>query len=68
MENKIFDSREAAAYLHICYDTLVRSVRKNEIPHFKVGRKLLFRKDSLDEFIRKQEDGANDDLHTAAQN
>ncbi|MFV0517405.1 MAG: helix-turn-helix domain-containing protein [Aminipila sp.] len=62
MDNTVFDSREVAEYLHICYDTLVRKVKKQEIPHFKIGRKLLFRKTSLDEFIRKQEAGENEHI------
>lgn len=55
MENTVFNSHEASKYLHICYDALVKGARRGEIPHFRVGRKLLFRKSSLDEFIRKQE-------------
>lgn len=67
MENTVFDSREAAAYLHIHYDTVIKSARRGELPHFKVGRKLLFRKDSLDEFIRKQEESVPDDLDSTIQ-
>ncbi|QAT43474.1 helix-turn-helix domain-containing protein [Aminipila luticellarii] len=65
MENTVFDSHETAVYLHIHYDTVIKSARRGEIPHFKVGRKLLFRKDSLDEFIRRQEEGASADLLAA---
>lgn len=55
MDNTVFDSQEAAAYLHIHYDTLIRKSKMGEIPHFRIGRKYLFRKESLDEFIRDQE-------------
>lgn len=56
MENTVFDTKEAAAYLKVHYETLLKGARRGEIPHFKVGRKVLFRKESLDEFIRKQEE------------
>lgn len=51
MENTVFDTKEAAAYLKVHYETLLKDARRGEIPHFKVGRKVL-----LDEFIRKQEE------------
>ncbi|WP_312647533.1 helix-turn-helix domain-containing protein [Aminipila sp.] len=65
MENIVFDSHEAAEYLHIHYDTVIKSARRGEIPHFKVGRKLLFRKESIDEFIRQQEEGDSNDICAA---
>ncbi len=30
-------------------------VRKNQIPHFRIGAKILFRKDSFDEWVKAQE-------------
>ncbi len=55
MENIVFDSHEAAVYLHVHYDTIIRGAKRGEIPHFRVGRKLLFRKATLDEFMATQE-------------
>lgn len=37
-------------------------VRKGEIPHFRVGTKILFRKDSLDEWVNGQEQVHNSKL------
>ncbi len=54
-QNITFDTREAAAYLKIHYETLLKMARKKQIPHHRIGRKLLFRKDSLDAWIREQE-------------
>ncbi len=53
--NIVFDAHEAAAYLNVHYETVLRMTRRKELPHHKIGRKLLFRKDSLDQWIREQE-------------
>lgn len=52
-----FNAREAAAYLKIHYETLLKMSRKKQIPHYRIGRKLLFRKDVLDQWIQEQEQG-----------
>lgn len=54
-ENITFDTREAAAYLKIHYETLLRMARQNLIPHHRIGRKLLFRKYCLDRWILEQQ-------------
>lgn len=54
-ENITMDAREAAAYLKIHYETLLKHSRRNQIPYHRIGRKLLFRKDSLDQWILEQE-------------
>ena len=48
--------RESAAYLGLS----VRTVEKNldGIPHFRVGRKLLFRKSELDRFMEQHREAA----------
>ena len=38
-------------------------VRKNEIPHFRVGGKILFRKKSIDDYMEQQEKIAFDKLY-----
>jgi excisionase family DNA binding protein len=54
-QNITFDTKEAAAYLKIHYETLLKMARKRQVPHHRIGRKLLFRKDSLDAWIQEQE-------------
>ena len=54
-QNITFDAREAAVYLKIHYETLLKMTRKKQIPHYRIGRKLLFRKDSLNQWITEQE-------------
>ena len=50
-----FTAVETAAYLGVCYETVIRMARRQQIPHHRIGRKLLFRKDSLDQWIQGQE-------------
>ena len=54
-QNITFDAHEAAAYLKVHYETVLRMSRRKELPHHRIGRKLLFRKDSLDTWIQEQE-------------
>lgn len=46
---------EAAEYLGCGYDKLMQMVRKKEIPHYRIGRRVLFTKESLDLWIENQE-------------
>lgn len=56
MENNIiFNIEEVAQYLK-CSISCVRSlVRKKEIPYFRIGNRLNFKKDTIDMWIRNQE-------------
>ena len=51
-----FDIKECAEYLRIHPESLRRMSRENKVPHFKVGGKYLFRKQTLDDWIEKQEE------------
>jgi excisionase family DNA binding protein len=53
--NIVFDAHEAASYLNVHYETVLRMSRRKELPHHRIGRKLLFRKDSLDAWIQERE-------------
>ena len=44
-------AKQAAFYLGVSYWTLLSMVREGKIRHFKVGSKILFRQQSLDEWI-----------------
>lgn len=54
-ENIVFTASETAKYLHCHYETVIRMARRKQIPHHRIGRRLLFRKDSLDQWIQAQE-------------
>ena len=47
----VLDVTEAAAYLAISRDTLLRLVKRGELPHTRVGVALRFRLTDLDEYL-----------------
>ena len=47
--------KQAADYLGVHTDTIYTMVRKKEIPHFKLRRRIMFSKESINEWIREQE-------------
>ena len=51
----VFNSKQAANYLSISVDTLLRMARIGEIRYLKNGSHYLFRKKYLDEWLDKQE-------------
>lgn len=55
---------EVAGYLGISYWLVGQLVRKNELPHFRVARKILFRKKVIDNFMEEQEKIAFDNLYS----
>ncbi|WP_060678693.1 helix-turn-helix domain-containing protein [Virgibacillus halodenitrificans] len=55
MENKPVCVKEMAAYLGIHKDTLYRMAKRKEIPHFKVGGKILFSPSTIQQWIQAKE-------------
>jgi len=47
--------KEAANYLGVCTDTVYTMVRQNEIPHFRLRRRIMFTKTAIDKWIEQQE-------------
>ncbi len=56
-KDEVLDIKQAAEYLHIPFRSIYNLTYKRLIPHFKKGKRLLFNKDSLNEWIKsgKQE-------------
>lgn len=48
-----FDRKEAARRLSISVVTLDREIAKNKMPHFRVGRRILFTEKLLREYIEQ---------------
>lgn len=48
--------KEAAPYLGASEYKLREMVRRKEIPHYRVGNRILFRKATIDEWINEQEE------------
>ena len=63
IERTTLTMEETAKYMGISYWLLGQQVRKNEIPHFRVGGKVLFRKKTIDDFMEQQEKLAFDKLY-----
>ena len=69
MENRYLNAMEASLYLGIPIMELYRLSSSSEIPSFKFGGKLLYRKDQLSQLLAQQEDGQlfnNQNLNKAA--
>lgn len=52
---QVFTVKEVAEYLHCSVSTIRGLVRKNEIPYFRIGSKLCFKKEAVDLWIHNQE-------------
>jgi excisionase family DNA binding protein len=47
--------REAAAFLGCSYDWLMKEVRRKQIPHYRIGRRVFFTREALTLWIENQE-------------
>jgi len=56
VERHIMDVKQAAEYLGVCTDTIYTMVKKKEIPHFRIRRRILFSKEAIESWIKSQED------------
>lgn len=48
-------ARQAAEYLGVSYWKILDMVKKGEIPHIKAGKLVLFRQETLDQWLVEQE-------------
>ena len=62
--DRYMNKREAAAYLSLSVRLL--ETRLDEIPHFRVGQKILFKKSELDQWMELHREGGNHDLDRIA--
>lgn len=46
--------KEVASYLGVSVDTIYTLVRENKIVHFRIGSRILFKKNAIDDWIDKQ--------------
>ncbi len=68
MEEKIFTMDEVVTYLKIPKSTVYKLSQKGELPCFKIGKQLRFRKSSLDKWMTDREttpQGKKEDLFIA---
>ena len=64
VERTTLTMEEVAEYLGISYWLVGQLVRKNELPHFRVGGRILSRKKVVDNFMEEQEKLAFDKLYS----
>ncbi len=58
LQRTALSPQETAAFLGVHKETIYSMVRNNQIPHFRVGRKIFFRVDSLNAWIKEQEENS----------
>jgi excisionase family DNA binding protein len=56
LDRKTITAQEAADYIGVCIDTIYTMVRQKEIPHVRVRRRILFNRDTIDSWMRQQEE------------
>ena len=56
LQRKTITAQEAADYIGVCIDTIYTMVRQKEIPHVRVRRRILFNRDTIDSWMRAQEE------------
>ncbi|USL33990.1 helix-turn-helix domain-containing protein [Priestia megaterium] len=55
MDKQTISVKEAAAYMGISKDLIYQLVRENKMPHLRLSRRILFRKEALDRWLTTQE-------------
>lgn len=57
MTRQILTVQEIANYIGVSRDLIYKMVRTNEIPFIRIGKRLLFRKESIDQWLLSREVG-----------
>lgn len=52
---EVMNVKEVAEYLKCSCSKIRNMVRDNEIPYFRIGNKLNFKKETIDVWVRNQE-------------
>ena len=52
---EVLDGKQAAQYLNISYWSVITRAKKGLLPSFTIGSRVLFRKESLEEWMQAQE-------------
>lgn len=57
IKRSTLEVKEVADYLGVSSDLIYRLVREKAIPHFRLGRRVLFKKEIIDRWIEEQMQG-----------
>lgn len=55
MQRKTLTAQEVADYIGIHKETVYVMVRKKEIPHIRIRRRIFFSQETIDAWLREQE-------------
>ncbi len=55
MQRKTLTAQEVAEYIGVHPDTIYTMVRENQIPHFRVRRRIFFSMETINAWMRDQE-------------
>lgn len=55
MEKATMPTKPAARYLGVSYWKLLELAKAGEVPHIRVGGRILFRRESLNKWLEQQE-------------
>jgi len=65
--NEIFNMGQAADYLWLAKSTVYKMTSSRLIPHSKIGKKIIFKKNDLDEWINKHKIKTRDEIEQEAE-
>lgn len=55
MTRATMNARDAAAYIGCSYWKILEIAKAGEIPHAKIGNRIIFRRETLDNWMEEQE-------------
>lgn len=56
MQRKTLTVQEVADYIGVHQDTIYTMVRQKQIPHVRIRRRILFSRETIDSWMRDQEE------------
>lgn len=64
--NELLDVEQVASYLKVTKSAIYKLTSTSEIPHYKNGKRLYFKKSDIDEWILSKRVKTNDDIEKEA--
>lgn len=64
--NEFMNIKEVSAYLYLSVATIYGKVSKGELPNYKRGKRLMFKKSEIDDWITKGKRMSYDEIKEAA--
>jgi excisionase family DNA binding protein len=55
MDKLTINARELSELLGVSIDTIYKMTREKEIPHVALGRRVLYRKESIEQWLKENE-------------